>query len=145
MTDLLDDATGPIIEPPSAEVRERALALARTAALAADAKKALDLCVLDLSELSDVFEAIVVCTAANERQLSAVIDEVEERVRLGVGESPISREGQAGAPWVLLDYGAVVVHVFSPEARGFYRLERLWGDAPLVDVALEDGEDEAGA
>ena len=112
--------------------------VARTAALAADAKKATDVMALDLTGLSDVCDAIVVCTAPNDRLASSVIDEVEERVRLDCGLTPLSVTGGHAGPWMLLDYGCVVVHVFSPEGREFYRIERLWGDAPTIDVALVD-------
>lgn len=107
------------------------LDIARTCAQAADAKKADDVVTLDLRGLSDVCDAIVVCTGANARLADSVVDEVEERVRLAYdGLSPLSVEGRDEGLWVLMDYGPVVVHVFSPEAREFYRIERLWGDAP---------------
>lgn len=112
--------------------------IARTAALAADAKKACDIVALDVSSLSDITDAIVVCTAPNERLASSVIDEVEERVRLDCGLTPLSVTGVQAGPWMLLDYGCVVVHVFSPKGRDFYRIERLWGDAPAIDLPLVD-------
>jgi ribosome-associated protein len=62
---------------------------------------------------------------------------VREKVRINCGEKPISVEGRAGSTWVLVDYGAVVLHVFREESREFYRLERLWGDAPHVALDLE--------
>lgn len=126
------------------------LELARVAAQAADAKKATDICLIDLTEASDVCDYFVVATAANRRQVDAVVDEVEERVRLNCDERPLSMEGREELSWVLIDYGAVVVHVFVPEAREYYRLERLWGDAPRVPLSLEgalpvgeDGAEEA--
>lgn len=111
--------------------------LARIAALAADEKKATDIVVLDLTGLSDVCDFFVICSAANARMLDSVVDEVEERIKKNTGLGPLSHEGRAGASWVLLDYGSVVVHAFLPETRDYYRLERLWGDAPQVDMGLE--------
>lgn len=113
------------------------LELAKVAATAADDKKATDILVLDLSDKSDVCDYFVICTVANNPMLDAVVEGVEERVRLNCGEKPYSVEGRANATWVLVDYGSVVVHVFRQEARDFYRLERLWGDAAHVHLDLE--------
>lgn len=113
------------------------LELARIAATAADEKKATDILLLDLRGLSDVCDFFLICTAANARMLDAVIDEVEEKVKKNTGLGPLSHEGRAGASWVLLDYGSLVVHAFLPETRDYYRLERLWGEAPQVDLGLE--------
>ncbi|MDO4806257.1 MAG: ribosome silencing factor [Coriobacteriales bacterium] len=112
------------------------LELARIAALAADEKKATDIVLLDLEGLSDVCDYFLICTAANARMLSSVVDEIEEKVKKNTGLGPLSHEGRAGASWVLLDYGSVVIHAFLPETRDYYRLERLWGDAPQVDLGL---------
>ncbi len=112
--------------------------IARTAALAADSKKADDIVALDLAGLSDVSDAIVICTGANSRLSDSVVDEVEEQVRLQHGISPISIEGRADGRWILMDFGNVVVHVFSPEARSYYRIEHLWGDVPAIELGLEE-------
>lgn len=113
------------------------LELAKIAATAADDKKATDILVLDLTDKSDVCDYFVICTVSNNPMLDAVVEEVEEKVRKNCGEKPLSVEGRARATWVLIDYGAVVVHVFREETREFYRLERLWGDAPHVRLDLE--------
>ncbi len=115
--------------------------IAREAALAADDKKATDVVALDVSGISDVTDAIVVCTAANSRLASAVVDEVEDRLRLRFGLSAISVSGKDDGPWVLVDFGGVVVHVFSPEGRDYYRIERLWGDAPTIGVPVDVRQD----
>lgn len=112
--------------------------LARIAAVAADSKKAEDIVVLDLSELSDVCDYFFICTASNPRQLDAVVEEIEEKIKENTGINALSHEGRAGASWVLLDFGSLVVHAFLPEARDYYRLEHLWGDAPHVDVLAAD-------
>ena len=112
--------------------------LARIAAMTADEKKATDIVLLDLEGISDVCDYFLICTADNSRMLSSIVDEVEEKVKKNTGMGPLSHEGRAGASWVLLDYGSVVFHAFLPESRDYYRLERLWGDAPQVDLGLED-------
>lgn len=112
------------------------LEIARVAAIAADGKKATALCLIDLTEASDVCDYFLICTGQNKRLVDSVVDEVEERVRLNCGEKPLSIEGRAEGSWVLMDYGSVVVHVFTPETRDYFRLEKLWGDAPRVELGL---------
>ncbi|HJA28558.1 MAG TPA: ribosome silencing factor [Candidatus Olsenella pullicola] len=112
------------------------LELAKVAAHAADSKKAGDIVLLDLSTKTDVCDYFLICTGENSRQVDAIVDEVREKVSANCGVSPISCEGREGLSWVLVDYGSVVVHVFRPETRDFYRLERLWGDAPAVELNL---------
>ena len=113
------------------------LELAKVAAIAADSKKASDLILLDLSSKTDVCDYFLICTGENSRQVDAIVDEVRAKVSANCGVSPLSCEGREGLSWVLLDYGSVVVHVFKPETRDFYRLERLWGDAPRVELNFE--------
>lgn len=113
------------------------LELAKIAATAADDKKATDILLLDLTDKSDVCDYFLICTVANNPMMDAVVEEVREKVRVNCGEKPISVEGRAGSTWVLVDYGAVVLHVFREESREFYRLERLWGEAPHVALDLE--------
>lgn len=106
------------------------LSKALLAAEAAEAKRAEDIVVLDLREQTLVTDYFVLCTATSRVQIRAVADAIIETLKdiqiRGV------REGAEAGQWVLLDYGDVVVHVFGPEARAFYRLERLWADAPVV-------------
>lgn len=113
------------------------LELATVAAVAADSKKAHDIVLLDLSGKTDVCDYFLICTGMNAPQLDAIVDEIREKVSANIGQSPLSTEGREGKHWVLIDYGSVVVHVFTPETRDFYRLERLWGDAPRVQLDLE--------
>lgn len=112
------------------------LELAKVAALAADSKKADDVVLLDLTEKTDVCDYFLICSADNPRKVDAIVDEVREKVSANCGLSPLSCEGREGLSWVLVDYGSVVVHVFRQEARDFYRLETLWGDAPRVPLDL---------
>ena len=113
------------------------LEVAKVAATAADDKKATDILVLDLSQTSDMCDYFVICTVTNNPMMDAEVEEIQDKVRINCGEKPLSVEGRAGSTWVLVDYGAVVVHVFREESREFYRLERLWGDAPHVRLDLE--------
>ena len=110
--------------------------LARATAQAAYDKKAEEIVVLDLTALSDVCDYFVIATGANARLVDSVVDEIDDRVEERFGEKPFSVEGRRGGTWVLMDYGSVVVHVFTPEMRAYYRLEKLWGDAPELELEL---------
>jgi ribosome-associated protein len=110
-------------------------ACALTAAKATDELKATDLLVQEVGTLMSSTDYFVIATAANNRQVDAIIDRVEEKVRKEHGLKPLHREGIEGGTWALLDYGSFIVHVFQPEARDYYRLETLWNDAPIVDLA----------
>lgn len=110
--------------------------IARRAAQIAYDKKAEDIKVLDLSELSDVCDYYVIVTGSNNRLADAIVDEIEEKVADAFSEHPFSIEGREDKNWILMDYGSVLVHVFTPETREYYRLEKLWGDAPLLELDL---------
>lgn len=116
------------------------LELARVAADAADEKKATDICLIDISNTSDICDYFLIASAANRRLADAIVDEIEERVRLNCNEKPFSIEGREELAWTLIDYGSVVVHIFQPEAREYYRLDKLWGDAPRVKLDLEGAD-----
>ena len=115
--------------------RESALIAAR----AACGKKATDIMIQDVRELVSVTDYFVIATAANNRQVAAIIDAIEEAERKEGGVKPLHTEGTNDGVWALLDYGAFVVHVFQPEARDFYQLEELWNEAPIIDLSLEEG------
>ena len=117
--------------------------MAIIAARAADEKKATDIIVQNVGELISVTEYFVIVTASNSRQVGAIIDEIEEQERVQAGMKPLHREETRDGSWELLDYGSVVVHVFQPETREYYRLEALWNDAPVMDLAAEAGIDDA--
>lgn len=112
---------------------EESRALAVAAADAADDRLAVDVVGLDVAEVLGICDWFVLASARNERQVKAVVDAVEDLVRRRTGRSPRSVEGLEGRRWVLMDYGDVVVHVFHAEERGYYRLERLYGDVPRLD------------
>lgn len=107
------------------------LRLAQVAAGAMDNRKAEDVLVLDISNHTLVADYFVIGSAETNVQINAITEGVEEAVA-DAGGKLLAREGHERARWVLLDFGAVVVHVFGPEARNLYRLERLWADAPIV-------------
>jgi len=90
--------------------------------------------VIDVAELLVVTDYFVICTGSNDRQVRTIADEVEEQIRVRCGLKPIGREGQDEGKWVLLDFVDVVLHVFQPNEREFYRLEKLWSDAPRMKL-----------
>lgn len=107
------------------------LELARRIVELAEDKKAADIVLLDLSELTTVADCFVICSGNSERQLGAIADGIigglrDEKVR------PFGREGTPASHWVLIDYGGVIVHVFTPPERDFYQLERHWAEAKTV-------------
>ncbi|MCC5948955.1 MAG: ribosome silencing factor [Nitriliruptoraceae bacterium] len=112
---------------------EEAVALAVAAADAADDIKATDLALLDVADLLALVDVFVLATASSDRQLRAIGERIEERLREH-DRKPLRREGTPAAGWLLLDYGDVVCHLFSSEQRDFYALDRLWADVPRLDV-----------
>ncbi len=105
--------------------------IARLAVEVASDKKATDIVLLDIRGVSVIADYFVICTAANARQIRAVASAVDEKLSEH-GLSAFHREGIAETGWVLLDYGDVIVHVFGPNERNYYRLERLWSNAKTV-------------
>jgi ribosome-associated protein len=101
---------------------------------AARSKKAEELVVLDLRGLSDVTDFFIICHGTSDRQVIAIAESIEEQLHREMGLRPQNIEGRSHAEWILLDYIDFIVHVFVAERREFYRLERLWGDAPEVEV-----------
>lgn len=110
-----------------------ALDTAGIAARAADEKKATDIVVIDVSEQLVITDCFVLASAENERQVGAVVEEVEDRLR-EAGHKPLRREGTREGRWALLDYNEVVVHVQHVDERAFYALDRLWKDCPTVEI-----------
>jgi len=103
----------------------------RAAVAAAEDRQAVDLRVLHLGDISGFTDYFLICSGTNERQVQAIADAVEERLR-AERVRPLHIEGFNRAQWVLLDYGDLIVHVFLEQPRRFYALERLWSDAPDV-------------
>ncbi len=104
---------------------------------AAQDKKATGMVVLDLRKAGGFTDYFVICTGQNARQIHAIADAVEDTLRNELGERPTLAEGVEKSEWILLDYFNFVVHVFSPDCRAFYGLERLWGNAERHEFADE--------
>ncbi len=104
---------------------------------AAEAKQAADLVVLDLTGITAFADYFVICTGANSKQVQAISDEVGQRLKHDAGELPTNIEGYNQAEWVLADYGDLLIHIFSPKAREYYGLERLWRGARTVEIPPE--------
>ena len=117
----------------------RAVELGLAAAQAAADKLASDILLLDVSEQLGITDVFLLASAPSDRQVKAVVDEVEDRLR-GLGAKPIRREGADEGRWVLLDFGEIVVHVQHEEERIFYALERLWKDCPVIPFVDADAE-----
>jgi len=115
--------------PPAAD--RSSLEIARRAVELAEDKKAADIVLLDLSALSTLAEYFIVCSGGSERQLAAIADGIIDGLR-AEKVRPIGREGTPASHWVLVDFGAVVVHVFTPPERDFYQLEKHWSEAKTV-------------
>jgi ribosome-associated protein len=114
----------PAAEQPSLEVARRVVELVED-------KKAADIVLLDLGGLTTVADHFVICSGGSERQIDAIADAVVEGLKKD-GVQAIGREGVAGSHWILLDFGGVVVHVFTPPERDYYQLERHWSQAKTI-------------
>jgi len=123
---------------------DRATELIRTAAEAASDKLAEDIVAFDVSEQLVITDAFLLCSGTNDRQVKAIVDEIEDRLR-AVGAKPLRREGERDGRWVLIDYSDIVVHVQHQEERAFYALERLWRDCPLISLPETVTSGRAGA
>ena len=121
-----------------------AIELTEIAALAAADKLAQDIVAYDVSEQLAITDAFLLCTGVNDRQVRAIIDEVERRLRQA-GASLARREGEREGRWVLLDYVDIVVHVQSKEERVYYALERIWKDCPVIPLPEAAAVGRAGA
>ena len=109
--------------------------LAMIAVKALDEKKGREIAAIQVTEQTTLADYFVIATGSSNTQINALCGAVEKAMKEQAGEDPMRREGYRDGTWVLLDYGCVIVHVFSPEAREFYSLERLWSDAVPVDVS----------
>ncbi len=117
--------------PVPADGRAASLEVARRVVELAEEKKAADIVLLDLGELTTLADAFVICSGGSERQLDAIADGIVSGLRTE-GVRPIGREGVAASHWVLLDFGGVIVHIFTPPERDFYSLEKHWSEAKTV-------------
>lgn len=120
--------------------------LAAAAARALDSKQGRGIVILDVGELLGIVDLFVIASGGSKRQVRTLAEEVEIQLKRR-GRPPLRREGLDAGDWVLLDYGDAAVHIFGPEAREFYSLERLWGDAPRLPwtPGPSEGADEQAA
>ena len=116
-----------------------AIELARTAATAASDKLATDIAIVDVSDKLAITDCFVLATGSNERQISAIVDAVEDKLR-AAGHKPVRREGERDGRWVLIDFVEIVVHVQHSEERVFYGLDRLWKDCPSIPFDDQDSD-----
>lgn len=122
---------------------QESIDMATVAAGATATKLADDIVVIDVSGQLVITDCFVIASASNERQVTAVVDEVEEKMRRA-GYKPARREGTRAGRWALLDYVDIVVHIQHHEEREFYALDRLWSDCPLLDVDIAAAADDPG-
>jgi ribosome-associated protein len=127
------DAASSIPESSISESQERALVAAR----AALDKLGTDIAVLEVGAIIAIIESFVLISASNTRMVLSLVEAVEQALLEHDGSRPLSTEGRSDASWVLVDYGDVVVHVFLVETRAYYDLDRLWSDAPRIEVIDE--------
>lgn len=114
-------------------VSDRARELVISAAEAASDKLADDIIAFDVSEQLAITDAFLLCSAPSDRQVKAIVDGIEERLR-DLGTRPLRREGEREGRWVLLDYSDIVIHVQHADDRQYYSLEKLWKDCPLIPL-----------
>jgi ribosome-associated protein len=119
---------------------QEAIDMATVAATAAASKLADDVIVIDVSSQLVITDCFVIASASNERQVNAIVDEVEEKMRRA-GYKPARREGAKEGRWTLLDYRDIVVHIQHQDDRNFYALDRLWSDCPVLPIDV--GEEPA--
>jgi ribosome-associated protein len=116
----------------TAEQSETRLARALAAARVAEENRGRDIVVLDMRELTSIFDFFVLVTGTSRRHLHAISDEIDDALQKQYGDRRLGIEGYVESRWILLDYGDVVVHLFEPETRSYYALEELWGEGKRV-------------
>jgi len=113
---------------------DRGRALALLAARVAEETRGTDIRVLDLRELTDVFDYFVIATGSSRRQMHAMADEIEKAAKTDLHDRKLGGEGYAEGRWIVLDYGDVMIHLFEPEARTYWDIENLWSGAKVVPL-----------
>ena len=121
------------VSPEEARKAERSLTLALAAAHTAAENRGQEILVLDLRELTCIFDYFVIASGTSRRQLHAMSEEIDHKLEDELGDERMGIEGYQGSSWILLDYGTVVIHLFDAETRDYYAIEKLWGEAPQVD------------
>jgi ribosome-associated protein len=125
----LEQTSATLLSPVDREIFDQV----KIAVRAADEKKAQSMLVLRLSAITEFTDYFIICSGNSTRQTQAIADEIVERLKMS-GVRPLHTEGYKNAEWILIDFGAFVVHIFTEESRRFYDLERLWRDAERVEV-----------
>jgi ribosome-associated protein len=120
--------TQPVANPADPETE----AMARLAAEACDDRKAVDIRLIRVDEVSSLADWFVICSGLSDVQVRAIARSVEDRLEQDLGRLPLRREGQSAGSWLLLDYGEVIVHVLTPSEREYYDLESFWGHGEQV-------------
>lgn len=113
--------------------QERSLQLALAAAQTAAENKGQDVVILDLRDLTCIFDYFVIASGTSRRQLHAISDDIDDRLQKDLNDKRMGIEGYDGSSWILLDYGTIVVHLFDAETRDYYAIEKLWGEANQID------------
>ncbi len=127
------------VTPPQDPNSKRSLQLAVAAAQTAAENRGQDVMVLDLRELTCIFDYFVIASGTSRRQLHAMSEEIDHKLEDDLDDQRMGIEGYQGSSWILLDYGTVVIHLFDSETRDYYSIEKLWGEAPQIDwQALAD-------
>jgi len=122
-----------IANPSSEKSRsDRSLQLALAAAQTAADNNGRDIRILDVRKMTQLFDYLVIASGTSRRHLHAISEEIDHKLEDDLDDKRMSIEGYRESRWIILDYGSVVIHMFEPETRDFYRLEDLWGDAPQV-------------
>ncbi len=116
--------------------QNRSLQRARACARVADLNRGREIAILDLRELTQVFDYFVLVTGSSRRQLHSIAEEIDDVLKRDFGDERLGIEGYADSRWILLDYGDVVVHVFDDQTRRYYDLEQLWAGAKHVPLEI---------
>ena len=124
----------PGAESTVADHSNKAFERAMTAARTAEANRGQDVVILDMRDATPIFDYFVLATGSSRRQLHAMSEEIDHALEEGMGDHRLGIEGYAESRWILLDYGDVVIHLFEPEARDYYSIESLWGQAKRIPV-----------
>ena len=131
---MTDQTTTTNVSVPRSEAcSAQSLALALAAARTADENRGQDITVLDVRQLTSMFDYFVIASGSSRRQLHAISEEIDRKLEVDMGDERMGIEGYDESRWILLDYGSVVIHLFDPETREYFALESLWAEAPEVD------------
>lgn len=114
------------------DLNERSLQLALAAAQTAEDDRGQDIVILDLRELTCIFDYFVIASGSSRRQLHAMSEDIDHKLEDELGDKRMSIEGYQESSWILLDYGTIVIHLFDAETRDYYGMEKLWGEAKRV-------------